>query len=326
MANLTGLINDLERKIKERDLRIKKLEATLESAGIKPSEGPRQGRTPEEYGTLHQKVTDLEKTIQSLQAELEKQNKSPQVMGDLVKELQTKLRKRDDTIAKLDAEVKQLRHRSSPRSSPENAAIQPEVADLEKKIQSLQIELEEEKQKKNPESMGDLVNDLQTKLHKKDEVIAKLEVVVKQSREERTKTNERPVFDVGNDLGPEIEKKEPLIVKLENQIKQSIHPKVAELDAKILGLQMDLVEAKQGIISQSKGGLAKNHQNHKKDDIKLEGEAKKLSINLQTHKGDDEILKLEAEIKRKDEIIAKLENQIEDMKKPKLPSQERWWY
>jgi len=323
MANLTGLIYDLERKIKERDLRIKKLETTLQSAGIKPSEGPRQGRTPEEYGTLHQKVADLEKTIQSLQAELETQNKSP--MGELVKDLQAKLHKRDDTVARLDAEVKQLRQGPSPGSSPENAAIQPEVADLEKKIQSLQTELEEEKQKKNPQTMGDLVKDFQTKLHKRDEVIAKLDAEVKQSREERTKTKERPVSDVGNDLGPEVGKKEQLIAKLENQIKQTIHPKVAELDAKILSLQMDLVEAKQGI-PQLKGDLAKNHQTHKKDETKLEGEAKKLSENLQTHKRDEDIAKLEAEVKKKDEIIAKLENQIQEMTKPKLPNQERWWY
>ncbi|OLS12306.1 MAG: hypothetical protein RBG13Loki_4083 [Promethearchaeota archaeon CR_4] len=353
MDNLTGLVNDLQRKLKEREIRIKKLETTLESVGIRPGDGSIPESLPEPV-VLLQKVAELEKKNQSLQTELEEQQqkKGPDAMGDLAKELQIKLHKRDDSIAKLEAEVKQLRDdrgraKTSPSSDIGNVLesgaskkdeiinqlesqikenLRPKIIDLETKIRSLQSELEEvQQQKKNLAAMGDLAKELQIKLHKRDDTIAKLEVEVNQLRDRYGKAGEMPIPEFGKDFESELRKKDEIISKLESQIKGQLNPKIADLESKIQNLQAELGEQQQKKGPQMVGDLVKELQTklHKRDETitKLDAEVKQLR---EKHgKGGEPLIpdkekNLESELKKKDENIAKLERQIKEDLNPKI--------
>jgi chromosome segregation ATPase len=100
-------VNELQRKIKERDGRIKKLEALLQENNILPS-----SMTTEDSGvdiaSLQQNISDLESQVQDLSDQL-KQKSTAGPMDDLIKDLQANLRKKTDSIAKFEAEVKKLR-------------------------------------------------------------------------------------------------------------------------------------------------------------------------------------------------------------------------
>lgn len=100
-------MSDLQRKLKEKDLKIKKLEAALDAAGIKNGEATTSSTVPN-LSNLQQKLAELEARNERLQVELEEEKKrsASQSISDLARDLQTKLRKRDENITNLNVEIK----------------------------------------------------------------------------------------------------------------------------------------------------------------------------------------------------------------------------
>jgi hypothetical protein len=202
----------------------------LELAGIKSGEAS-PATTPisgPDLASLQKKIADLEARNEQLQAELgeEKKRNAPQALDDLAKDLQAKIRKRDETIARLEAEGKQMHKGGNLSVSPEPTGFHQKVEDLEAKIQALQAELGESKKKNAPQALDDLAKDLQVKLRKRDETIARLEAEGKQMREDLVKLKAKPIPEKMKELEVEIKKKDAIIDKLENDLKEAARPKL----------------------------------------------------------------------------------------------------
>ena len=176
MSDLTGLINDLQRKLKEKDIRIKRLESMLESAGAKASDVINQAQGQQEILALQQKVEELQGQLLEMKKELsqekqklttqnEEYRKNSNQMADLVKELQLKLHKRDETIARL-----------------EGTKIK-----LEEQVKSYQEELAKMRERPIPE----VIKNLESEIKKRDELIAKLEEQIKEMSKPRLPTEQR---------------------------------------------------------------------------------------------------------------------------------------
>ncbi len=235
-------MNDLQRKLKEKDIKIKKLETALESAGVKISEGGSPSASPDTG--FQKKVADLEAKIQALQFELgeAKKRNAPQAIGDLAKDLQAKIRKRDETIARLEAEVKQIRGEhikekdpkiktetsmaGSQATTPDLLTLQIRVAELEERNRALEEEHKARKKPKDTPIINDLPTELQLKLRKKEEYIARMEGELKQLREELGKIRAGSTSEVVKGLEEEVKKKDEFIAKLEKEIQDMGKPKL----------------------------------------------------------------------------------------------------
>jgi len=133
-------VNELQRKLKEKDSSIKKINQLLQSAGLSASDAV--------GGDLQGRVAELEAQVQELQAQLEeeKQKSTARPMDDLLKELQTKLRKKTEGFEKLETEAKNLRDELS-QSSKSLAELQDKLKEKDEALAKLTGDLKDRSQR-----------------------------------------------------------------------------------------------------------------------------------------------------------------------------------
>ncbi len=172
-SNLSNLVQELQVKLKEKTLIIKNLEDMLKSAGKKID---KQSPAADDPLKLQQKIADLDAENQKLRESLaNQQNTGPSgPLTELVKDLQTKLKKKDEELAK----VKSGGVKGPSAPSDDSQKLQNKIAMQDAEILSLQETISTLKgQASKSEQAGpmtDLVKDLQRKLKSKEEEIERL--------------------------------------------------------------------------------------------------------------------------------------------------------
>ncbi|HMF30979.1 MAG TPA: hypothetical protein VKK79_06175 [Candidatus Lokiarchaeia archaeon] len=230
MSDLSGLVQDLQRKLKERDGKIKNLEEQLKGGGK-----PGAKKAPaDSAASLQQKIMELETANAQLLEELSTARESSvsssggATMGDLAQDLQKKIKKKDEEIARLKAGGKASK--GEPRPDAEDPAqLQQKIAELDSEVQELRQELTEEKSKsaKSQDSgpLASLVKELQVKLKAKDKEI----VALKKNATAAGLKKPTPPPEESPELTGEVDR---LTGELE-----SANTRVSELDAQVENLQ-----------------------------------------------------------------------------------------
>ncbi len=173
MSNLQGLVSELQMKLKERDTKIRNLESMLKAAGIKA--GPPTAAA-DDPAKLQQKIADLDAENQKLRENLANQQNTGTggPLTELVKDLQTKLKKKDEELAKVKSGG--VKGPSAPSDDSQKLANKiamqdAEILGLQETISTLKGQASKSEQ---AGPMADLVKDLQRKLKSKDEEIEHL--------------------------------------------------------------------------------------------------------------------------------------------------------
>jgi hypothetical protein len=179
-SNLSNLVQELQVKLKEKTLIIKNLEDMLKSAGKKID---KQSPAADDPLKLQQKIADLDAENQKLRESLANQQNtgSGGPLTTLVKDLQGKIKKKDEEIAKLRGSGN-IPSGQQPASSGDDAPkLQQKIAEQDAEIQKLRDEItiikarESRSEQAGPMGpMADLVKDLQRKLKSREEEIERL--------------------------------------------------------------------------------------------------------------------------------------------------------
>ncbi len=190
-ADLSNLVAVLQRKIKERDSKIMNLEEQLQAAG---KAGGKQGGA-ESATELQQRILALETENTQLKADSSATRgggpgATAMPVNDLVQELQRKIKKKDEEIARMKAGSKDS---EGPRpSTGDHAACQQRITELSVEIQKLQDALTTEKANaandKRVSQLEDLVKELQSSNASRDSELSLL------------KGNTPPPKDLSEDL------------------------------------------------------------------------------------------------------------------------------
>ncbi len=175
MSNLQGLVQELQMKLKSSETKIRNLESMLKAAGIKAGPASAPADDPVK---LQQKIADLDAENQKLRENLANQQNTGAggPLTELVKDLQGKLKKKDEEIAKLKSSGSTPSGRGT--SSTGDSFLLQKIADQDSEIQQLrdQVSAEKARGSKSEQAgpMTDLVKDLQRKLKSKEEEIEQL--------------------------------------------------------------------------------------------------------------------------------------------------------
>ncbi len=166
-ADLSNLVAVLQRKIKERDAKIKSLEEQLQAAG---KAGGKQGGA-ESATELQQRILALETENTQLKGDLSAAHgggpgPAAQPVNDLVQDLQKKIKRKDEEIARLKAGLKDSE--GSRPSTGDHTACHQKITELSAEIQQLQDALTAEKEKagndKRVSQLEDVVKELQSSI------------------------------------------------------------------------------------------------------------------------------------------------------------------
>ncbi|HMF30529.1 MAG TPA: hypothetical protein VKK79_03900 [Candidatus Lokiarchaeia archaeon] len=166
-SDLSGLVQDLQKKLKERDTKIKLLDNLIKSAGIKVG-----GSMEAAMGTatnLKQQIIDLEAENQQLREKVEAtgmlsaEGTPSGAVADLVQELQKKLKKKDEEIAKLKSGTGTKGAASRTSGGEDSTALRQKISQLETEITEVRADLAAEKTRSSEcEALIDKNSELQS--------------------------------------------------------------------------------------------------------------------------------------------------------------------
>lgn len=243
MSNLQGLVQELQMKLKERDTKIRNLESMLKAAGIKPGTSPSSADDPVK---LQQKIADLDVENQKLRETITNQQNASAggPLTELVKDLQGKIKKKDEEIAKL----KSAGGKGASSSGDESLKLQQKIATQDEELQRLRDEVSAEKARGSKSEqagpMADLVKDLQRRLKSKDDEIEALKASTWEKATSPDKSGEMKQLTVQiNALGAEKSDLKTSVESLQKQLRQK--------EQLLMGLQ----DENRLLKDQSRGGI-----------------------------------------------------------------------
>ncbi len=225
-ADLSNLVAVLQRKIKERDSKIKNLEEQLQDAG---KAGGKQGGA-EGPADLQERVLTLESENARLKEDLANARGTGPGTGavpvtDLVQDLQKKIKKKEEEIARLKSDHKEPEGAKS--SEVDHAACQQRIDELSADLQQAQDALKVEKAStgsdKRVGQLQALIQELQAGIASRDSELSLL------------KGNVPPP----KDLSEEVQRLVGEVATLTTQ-KQKVETEVESLSQKTIQLQTDL--------------------------------------------------------------------------------------